>query len=816
MMMDIDLWECLPSESFLRNVPQVVEQEANQILAVATDTTIISEPVDDCEYVAAVLLASRVPTYTIHREAKLAATVLPETSFKDVLNVVYQLSSSSIDTPPAERSRDDLVTALTIAADTIEEHDVNIDDWAERHGFENGAMGTVVNRQAVFTLYLRAERYRQNNQEPLRQDNYKRIIDSTSIPGFPDRFILDDVAEEITESVFNWVVALQNYITIADNPSDFIGSVYEELIPQEQRWRLGQFRTPTHLADLISELAVEHPDETVLSPGVGAGSILSAVSDAKHELGADVPLADIIGVDISSMSTLMGGVAFDAHETTGIPDIRTRDFFDVDPGDMPNVDCVVMNPPYTKHHELEPEEKRSLNNTSSSATGQSFSLLSPLYVYFTVHASTFVDAGDRVVLLTPAEILTTEYGQDWKQFLMDTFAIRGFILYDQNGKSQFSEANTTSLITVLDKPDSTTNQEHGTTFVKVTDEAAIDELVHCIDSELPAESFDTQWGYVQSIPQSSLNPTNDWDVHFDEDDIVVDDQLVTFNEIATVNRGIATGQNSFFCLNDDERVGEASGESWVIEEKYLAPVIRKAQHVPYYDYREADWVDQRDRGLEVWLLYHLDNITWDSTYFEQEISDETTTQQQLESTALDSSVNVGEQYLTDEERRVVSYLKYGMRQSNPPHETHLAQRRVNWYEVERKPSPDVVYTSMSRGRGRFVYNQMRAKNLNNMHGIYFTVDLNDQEIKALLAYLNSDFVDTIVKRNGRTLSTGMSKVEPGDLKHIPVIDPRTLDSKRVDRLATLFDELCDAARSDDEQPVLDKITTELESFLRIS
>jgi hypothetical protein len=122
---------------------------------------------------------------------------------------------------------------------------------------------------------------------------------------------------------------------------------------------------------------------------------------------------------------------------------------------------------------------------------------------------------------------------------------------------------------------------------------------------------------------------------------------------------------------------------------------------------------------------------------------------------------------------------------------------------------------MSRGGSRFIRNETDARNLSNLHGIYFNVDITETEMKALLAYLNSEFASEVVRRSGRTYSSGMDKIEPNEMEGVPVLDPRGLTDETVQELAELFDQLQEAARDDnDVDSVIRRIDERLENELQ--
>jgi hypothetical protein len=564
---------------------------------------------------------------------------------------------------------------------------------------------------------------------------------------------------------------------------------------------------------------MEDPTDIVLSPGIGAGTITAETARSKSETGRETPLSDIHAVDVSPLRVLLGNAALQASDESGEPVFYATDFFGIAPDDLPQIDAVISNPPYTKHHELTTREKTLLNEQAMRTTNRSISKLSPLYTYFTIHATQFLDDGDTGVFLTPAEILNTEYGTEWKEFIADLYDIDAFILFKQANGSKFDDVATTSLITVGTR-NRTRTVDDTTTFIRVDEQPGDETLVSAVrDAGGDPDRVETEWGFINTVSNDDLNPAENWSVFFDSYEPVIDDQLVPFEDLAEINRGISTGQNSFFCLNEDDREGTGNGQSWDIPSEFLSPIVRKAHQVPHYDYRREEWSDQRDDGTAVWLLYHTRTLDWDSTYFEQDIADEKTAQQRLNAfTPEDCAPAVDmEAGLSPGERNVVEYLKYGMQLDDPPHQTHVARHRDTWYVVDERQPADILYTSMTRNRGRFIYNRMGARNLNNVHSIYLTEELSPTETKALLAYLNSGFADRLIKRSGRTLSSGMSKVEPGDLTTIPVIDPREVDADIIESLAELFDDLCQASRTGapPEADVREEIHETLRSFLRL-
>lgn len=708
-----------------------------------------------------------------------------------------------------------------VIADVAEsvEHDVDsvdgFEEWVDARGLgRTDSAAAIVARQAAFhvslvsTLY---ESYRSGGSEmsAIAAERYEESVSEaraeTGDTAF-EPYFLSAVADLFSADALSRLIETRERFLAADDPAEAIGRVHESLVPRKDRHRLGQFRTPPGISDLMAEWVVRDADDVVLDPGIGAAALSTSAYAAKKRRAGASALDEMFGVDVSELSVLMATTSLRLSNGGGRPNLQTGDFIDLQPGELDEVDAVISNPPYTRHHEFDEDAKAEMNRQMENEADRSISTLSPLYAYFYVHATQFLADDGRATFITPSEFLETKYGEDLKAFLLDNFHIRGFVLYDREADSQFDEAMTTSFVSFLERKTADEDDQGLTKFVRVDEWPGQDTVLDAVEDGTEGE---TEWGFVNTVRQSDLEPADKWDALFDPLDIADDEQLVPLSDIGEVNRGIATGNNDYFCLSEDELSGSAGEYEWDVEDRWVAPLVRNARAVPHFDYRESDWERQRDDGEEVWFLYHLDELTWVPELHPD--GDESRDGQNAQISDFAASDD-GE---ADEDRPgVVEYLRYGMEELEV-HEGYLASNREPWYVFDRREPAPILYTYMSRSRGRFVRNRTDARNLTNLHCVYLDAEFDEQEIDALLAYLNSPFADEIVKRHGRTYSTGMDKVEPNELESVPVIDPRRLDSETTDRLADLFEDLCEASRTGDEADVLAQLSDALDGILDV-
>lgn len=706
-----------------------------------------------------------------------------------------------------------LEKTLNTAADAIYQQvsgDLNQDlqsqvsEWCDLHGLVRleTPLRTVA-RQAAFNTLLKAtlyEHYHQRDILPELDSDVRTALqnaqETTSDPAFRE-YLLDDIAWLAAGDDLNELIEARHQLKSSEEPAEDIGRLFESLVPQESRRKLGQFRTPPKIADLMASWIIDNGTETVLDPGMGAGALSAASYREKQQKSDEAVLADIYTADLNELALVMGATSLTLLNHSGPHNLQIGDFLELDPGDVDGqVDAVISNPPYSRHHELNEEYKERVNSQAETELGRNLSALSPMYAYFYYHSTKFLSPGGRMSFITPSEFLETSYGESLKQYLVDEYDIKALVLFDRDETSKFDEAMTTSLVSFLEKPNSEGDEDELTRIVRVDGEPSERTLLDAINGDVEGQ---TEWGFINVVRQDNLDAEEKWTSLFDPLDIDTSG-LTELSELATVNRGIATGKNDYFCLTQNEV------EEWNIDKKYLSKIVRNSRSVPGYDYTTEDWEQEREEGGEAWVLYHLKEL--DSDQINQAMPDEAEGNATLTAYA-------DEDFENNETPSVIEYLQHGMSDNVEAHSGYLARNRNPWFVVDRRDPPPILVTYMSRGGSRFIRNETDARNLSNLHGIYFDVDITESQMKALLAYLNSGFASEVVRRSGRTYSSGMDKIEPNEMEGVPVLDPRGLTDETVHELAELFDNLREAARNDkDVDAVIERIDERLENELQ--
>jgi len=153
--------------------------------------------------------------------------------------------------------------------------------------------------------------------------------------------------------------------------SDVIGRVYEELIPDVERHKLGQYYTPPPIIELITEMCIKSPNDKVLDPACGSGGFLVKsylkLKDLKktenpfadeNELHEEI-LKQLYGIDINPFPAQLSSINLAVRNlkvASRNTNLIISDFFKIKPSTpiLPKeFDVVVANPPYTRQEEME-------------------------------------------------------------------------------------------------------------------------------------------------------------------------------------------------------------------------------------------------------------------------------------------------------------------------------------------------------------------------------------------------------------------------------------------------------------------------------
>jgi adenine-specific DNA-methyltransferase len=310
----------------------------------------------------------------------------------------------------------------------------------------------------------------------------------------------------------------------------------------------GAFYTPDELTRFLSDWAVRTPDDRVLEPSCGDGAFVAALVKRYDSLGVSTPGERLLGVEREPAE------AAKARALAPSADIRSLDFFDLDPASTTSVDVAIGNPPYIRYQGFT-GDGRDKALARAQAQGVELTRLASSWAHFVVHAAAFLKPTGRLALVVPAELLHTDYGQPVREFLLRRFPSVLVVAFD---RMVFPKAQVDAVL-LLASDDAMS----GLQVIRVRDEGALATL------DLPSHTR-TPNGHSGARWSSAMDPAAG-QIYADAVETYRASRLGDF---AFVDIGFVTGANSFFMLSEREAADHG------LAHEVLSPAVRRPRDVP--------------------------------------------------------------------------------------------------------------------------------------------------------------------------------------------------------------------------------------------
>jgi len=319
----------------------------------------------------------------------------------------------------------------------------------------------------------------------------------------------------------------------------------------------GAYPTPPELARVLAEFALRDAADTVLDPGCGAGALLSAAVDRLRALGAAGPLAgQVQGVEIDAAT---------ADRAAG-PDARitTADFLDLTPAGQ--VDAVIGNPPYLGYHRFG-RAQPGLNGFASA------------WAAFAWRALDWLKPGGRLALVLPAEVMAAGYAAPLRRRLLARF-----------GRVR--------LITFAIR---TMPQAMADVLLLLAEGRGGTDTVEVIERHDAGDLADLDAGPVRRPPPERWRDAALADEAREIlDRLAASGAFVPLSRWGRVTLGAVTGDNGFFCLDDETAASLPPAD--------LEPILPPGRvALPAHAIDAATWDGWRRAGRRVWLFRPSDD-----------------------------------------------------------------------------------------------------------------------------------------------------------------------------------------------------------------
>lgn len=332
------------------------------------------------------------------------------------------------------------------------------------------------------------------------------------------------------------VSRLKEMIRAGEDP---LGDVFSVLRSSEERRENGATYTPVPIVQTMVDWATATRSPVrIVDPGMGSARFLTRA-------GAAFPKAELVGIDVDPLASLMARAnlsvsGFGDRSRIILGDYRC--FSDQVNGST----LYIGNPPYVRHHQIEPKWKEWLA-TEALNLGISASKLAGLHAYFFLATARSAKPKDFGTFITASEWLDVNYGALIRALMLGALGGKSVTVIDPTAQP-FPDAATTAAITTFEigaKPTSVY-------FRRVDDLNKLSELGKGRKIHRDRLIMESRWSHLTHI---STKPP---------------EGFVELGELCRVHRGTVTGANDVWI---------AGNHSDGLPDSVLFPTVTRAREV---------------------------------------------------------------------------------------------------------------------------------------------------------------------------------------------------------------------------------------------
>jgi len=651
-------------------------------------------------------------------------------------------------------------------------------------------------------------------------------------PGFAPLFVSATEAvstipdsQRILERIRTFLEELEAFPLESIEP-DIFGTIFESLIPWVERHQLGQFYTPTLIAELLVRWAIRRPTDRVLDPACGTGIILakayarlrslkkSSAGQSSEKASGGRIFNQLYGFDIDPAATRLAAASLAMQDPGSHPDAArfiVEDFFNILPletatrthsstdgreascqdASIPLVDAVVANPPYTRWSELPQPLRQRIRQELGDilrayrlSPKRGWGVEAGLHIYFVLWAHRFLRPSGRLAMIVSDSWLQTDFGTAFGRFLLDHFKVSAVV---DLGARVFPSPIVGTCLLLLEREDDPAARAANTTrfiYLDATNDDPrfdVETVLQVIDG-IQAHSPNLS---IREVAQRKIPASSKWIQSFFDVEACLEPlrrsplmiRLESLCDVAYGNtkylvltsKGVIhgvpnVGGERFFYLSDND------AHTWRLSPPWVHPLLPSGRYAQCFRFTKTDWEALRTRGVPCWLF----------------MSRRSRKQPRSVSEYIrhgDRSVRLRRMKRSGEIAKTVSHsLASSIRRKYPRYFR-------GWFDLGGIEPAPVFGIRGAQHRPRFVLADFPVGLDDRLIALIPKAALGEQQLKALVASLNSTFTQLQIEATCRTTGGGMVEL---DLRHAAGLltpDITQLPSETVAALAKLFEEL---------------------------
>jgi adenine-specific DNA methylase len=479
----------------------------------------------------------------------------------------------------------------------------------------------------------------------------------------------------------------------------------------------GGYYTPEEVATWMCNWAVRGAQESVIEPSCGDGAFLCSAARRLVALGATATqaTAQVQGIELSPAEADAARRRLSA--ATGQErraSVATGDFFDwwMRHGGR-KFSAVVGNPPFIRYQSF-PEPARGRAMAIMQSLGLRPNKLTNIWVPFVVAAAELLEAGGRMALVVPAELLQVTYAAQLRAFLTERFAHLDVVACNE----LFFDGAEQEVVLLLADGALPSRTPGNVCRVAITEAETVAGLLGAQPARLLARAEnkdvrgDREKWLKYFLTSREISLMRELRAH---------PRVVEFGALAEVDVGIVTGANEFFVLRGSEVAARGLGA-------LTHPLVSRSAHMRGALLSGDEWASLAGRDERV----HLVNI------------------------------RAGAKGRIP--ARAASYVAEG--EARGIHEGYKCSIRKPWYHVPALWNPDAFLFRQIHDFPRLVLNGADATSTDTIH----RVRSRGVAVASLVAGAFTHLTAASAEIEGRSYGGGVLELEPTEAERLLVPD----------------------------------------------
>tara|TARA_B100002052_G_scaffold297901_1_gene329789 strand:- start:4646 stop:6334 length:1689 start_codon:yes stop_codon:yes gene_type:complete len=362
---------------------------------------------------------------------------------------------------------------------------------------------------------------------------------------------------------------------------------------QEAQEKLrGGYYTPPEITEFLVRWGMAINPQSILEPSCGDGAFIQAIGSCSDSLNG----VDFHGVELIKQEATKARKKFYDLEQKGCSGtgVTRGEFFDFISKKKKRTlrngaDLVIGNPPYIRYQYF--EHGREIAESRLEELGIKTTKHANAWLHFLAESVSVMSQNSRIAMVIPAELLHISYAADLRRWLLENLSSVTIITFE---KLVFPGVQQEVVLFLGEKNQS--RRKKKIKLLQFSDVSKLDQsIIKHVNKKAPVVLKDQDKWNCYFLSRKELDFFNKTVEAFGER---------RFEQIASIDIGIVTGANKFFCVNQETvkkwKFDEANGYLEVL------PMMGRSSEVSGLEFTRRDLKNNSNSGKSCYFLRFSD------------------------------------------------------------------------------------------------------------------------------------------------------------------------------------------------------------------